>query len=152
MIGSKVTVTLLEGEGYWLSCIGSAPAACTAGLFNYCHYCHNCHYCHYCLNCHNCHYCCYCPYCHYCYYCYYCYYCDYCDYCDYCLLSTVYCLLSTVFSLQSTVYCLLSTVYCQDSRRLSRQLQTVKTDADCQDNCRQLQTIADMSVLVCSVS
>ena len=139
MIGSKVTVTLLEGEGYWLSCIGSAPAACTAGLFNYCHYCHNCHYCHYChnchyghycLNCHNCHYCCYCPYCHYCYYCYYCYYCDYCDYCDYCLLSTVYCLLSTV-----------------------RQSQTFKTVADCQGRCRlsrQLQTVADHCRHICS--
>ena len=35
-----------------------------------------------------------------------------------------------------------------DIIRLSRQLQTV---ADCQDNCRQLQTIENMSVLVCSV-
>ena len=37
---------------------------------------------------------------------------------------------------------------CQDSSRLLRQLHT---EADCQDNCRQLQTIADMMVLVCSV-
>ena len=36
-----------------------------------------------------------------------------------------------------------------DSCRHSRQLQVLKTAADCSDNCQQLQTKADVSVLVC---
>ena len=37
-----------------------------------------------------------------------------------------------------------------DHYRLSRQFHTVKTVADCQDNCRKFQTISDMHFLVCS--
>ena len=55
------------------------------------------------------------------------------------------CLLSTVKHTLPTVQCLLSIICCL----LSKQLQTVMTVADCQDNCKHFQNIPDMFVLVC---
>ena len=56
-------------------------------------------------------------------------------------------LLSTFYQQSTVQLCTVKIVSdCQDSKRLSRQLQTV---ADCLDNCTQLQTFADMYVLVC---